>query len=96
MVAVALFFMGQFALFTYLRPFLETVTRRERLDPLAHPAGHRRGGPRRDYLIGSVLARGLYRTLIAIPLAMAAIAVALIVLGALAAGRGRACSAAGA
>ena len=27
MLAVALFFMGQFALFTYLRPFLETVTR---------------------------------------------------------------------
>src|SRR5882762_2767021 len=27
MVAVAFFFMGQFALFTYVRPFLETVTR---------------------------------------------------------------------
>jgi predicted MFS family arabinose efflux permease len=26
MAAVSLFFMGQFALFTYLRPFLETVT----------------------------------------------------------------------
>src|SRR5205085_10650296 len=26
MLAVALFFMGQFALFTYLRPFLETIT----------------------------------------------------------------------
>jgi hypothetical protein len=26
MAAVGLFFMGQFALFTYLRPFLETVT----------------------------------------------------------------------
>ena len=25
-IAVCLFFMGQFALFTYLRPFLETVT----------------------------------------------------------------------
>jgi predicted MFS family arabinose efflux permease len=27
MAAVSIFFMGQFALFTYLRPFLETVTR---------------------------------------------------------------------
>ena len=27
MLAVAFFFMGQFALFTYVRPFLETVTR---------------------------------------------------------------------
>ena len=27
MIAVAFFFMGQFALFTYVRPFLETVTR---------------------------------------------------------------------
>ena len=27
MLAVAVFFMGQFALFTYLRPFLETVAR---------------------------------------------------------------------
>ena len=27
MAAVSVFFMGQFALFTYLRPFLETVTR---------------------------------------------------------------------
>src|SRR5919202_45059 len=27
MAAAALFFLGQFALFTYLRPFLETVTR---------------------------------------------------------------------
>ena len=27
MLAVGVFFMGQFALFTYLRPFLETVTR---------------------------------------------------------------------
>lgn len=26
MLAVGTFFMGQFALFTYLRPFLETVT----------------------------------------------------------------------
>jgi predicted MFS family arabinose efflux permease len=27
MAACALFFMGQFELFTYIRPFLETVTR---------------------------------------------------------------------
>ena len=47
MAAVALFFMGQFALFTYLRPFLETVTRVNVSTLIASAAGHGRRRPAR-------------------------------------------------
>jgi predicted MFS family arabinose efflux permease len=81
MAAVSLFFMGQFSLFTYLRPFLETVTHvgvstlsfMLLLVGLAGFAG--------TTFIGGFLNEGLYRTLVVIPLVMAAIAVALVVAG---------------
>jgi predicted MFS family arabinose efflux permease len=77
MLAVALFFMGQFALYTYLRPFLETVTRVDvsRLSLILLVIGG--AGVLGTYLIGLVLRTRLYSLLIVTPLAMAAIGVAL-------------------
>ncbi|KQT36014.1 MFS transporter [Methylophilus sp. Leaf414] len=75
------FFMGQFTLFTYLRPFLETVT---------HVHGHQISyillligimGFLGTIVIGSFLNRGFYKTLVSLPLIMAAIAVMLILYG---------------
>lgn len=81
MAAVSLFFMGQFALFTYVRPFLEATTHVDAstlsLVLLAIGAAGFVG----TTVIGWFLSRNLYRTLIAIPLAMAAVAVALVLLG---------------
>jgi predicted MFS family arabinose efflux permease len=75
--ACGLFFMGQFALFTYLRPFLETVTHAgvSTLSTLLLIVGV--AGFAGTTLIGRFLENGLYLTVIAIPLLMAAIAVAL-------------------
>ncbi len=81
MAAVALFFLGQFTLFTYLRPYLETVTG---VSPsvlslmllimgIAGFAG--------TTLIGAFLKNSLHRTLIIIPILMALIAAALIIAG---------------
>ncbi|MEN4919168.1 MFS transporter [Achromobacter spanius] len=81
MAASSLFFMGQFALFTYVRPFLETVTHVQvpALSLMLLAIGI--AGLVGTILIGSVLKRGFYQTLVAIPVVMAAIAVALIVFG---------------
>lgn len=81
MAAVALFFLGQFALFTYLRPFLETVTRVDvsTLSLMLLLSGG--AGVLGTWLIGLVLRTRLYSALIASGIAMAAIAVALTVLG---------------
>lgn len=81
MAACGIFFMGQFALFTYVRPFLETVTR------VSVPAlslillGIGTAGFTGTLLISGALRSGFYRTLIAIPFLMAAVAVALTVVG---------------
>ena len=82
MLAVGVFFAGQFALFTYLRPFLETVTRvsETALSLVLLVIGV--AGFIGTMLIGAVLKRGLYRTLAAAPVLMAAIALALIAVGA--------------
>lgn len=74
MAACGLFFMGQFALFTYVRPFLETVTLVSApvLSLLLLIVGV--AGFVGTLLIGGVLQSGFYRTLIAIPLVMALIA----------------------
>jgi predicted MFS family arabinose efflux permease len=82
MVASSLFFMGQFTLFTYLRPFLEAVTQVApgTLSLLLLVVGI--AGFVGTTLIGGLLKDGLYRTLVAIPLILAAIAVALIAFGA--------------
>lgn len=81
MLAVAGLFMGQFALFTYLRPFLETVTRVDvsTLSALLLLVGVT--GVIGTYLIGFVLKSRLYSLLVAMPLAMAALALALIAFG---------------
>jgi predicted MFS family arabinose efflux permease len=81
MLAVALFFMGQFALYTYLRPFLETVTRVDAstLSLILLIIGG--AGLLGTYLIGMILGTRLHGVLAAMPLAMAAIAVALAVVG---------------
>jgi predicted MFS family arabinose efflux permease len=81
MAAVALFFMGQFALFTYLRPFLETVTQvgTSTLSLMLLVIGV--AGFIGTIVIGGLLKEGLYRTLVVIPVAMAALAVALLAFG---------------
>jgi len=82
MAAVGLFFMGQFALFTYLRPFLESVTGVDvsTLSLMLLALGI--AGFVGTTVVGTVLKRSLYGTLALIPVAMAAIAVALVVVGA--------------
>src|SRR5215218_3248226 len=81
MLAVTIFFLGQFALFTYLRPFLETVTRVgvSTLSLLLLLMGA--AGLLGTWLIGVLLRTRLHGLLIAMPLAMAAIALTLTVLG---------------
>jgi predicted MFS family arabinose efflux permease len=81
MVAVSLLFMGQFALFTYLRPFLETVTGvgPSTLSLILLVIGV--AGFIGTTLIGALLKDSLYRTLVASPLVMAAVALALPVVG---------------
>ncbi|GGE40215.1 transcription regulatory protein OpdE [Agaricicola taiwanensis] len=77
LVAVSLFFMGQFALFTYLRPFLEAAAHVDVpiLSLLLLLMGVT--GFIGTILIGSFLTSRLYQTLIALPVLMAAIASAL-------------------
>ena len=81
MAACGAFFMGQFALFTYVRPFLETVTQVSvsTLSLILLVIGV--AGFIGTVLIGSVLRRGLYGALITIPVLMAGIVVALIPFG---------------
>jgi predicted MFS family arabinose efflux permease len=83
MTSIFLLFGGQFALFTYLRPFLEQVSGYSvpalsaalLLMGLAGVAG--------TWCIGHLLRRSLYPVVIAIPLAMAAIAVILVMAAAI-------------
>lgn len=81
MAAVAFLFMGQFALFTYLRPFLESVNRVDvpKLSILLLIIGV--SGLAGTLMIGAVLAKSLYRVLIAIPVLMAGIAIVLLACG---------------
>ncbi|MDQ2139952.1 MFS transporter [Alcaligenaceae bacterium B3P038] len=81
MAGCGAFFMGQFALFTYLRPFLETVTHVSvsTLSLLLLVIGV--AGFVGTLVIGSIIKRSVYGPLIGIPIAMAAIALALIPLG---------------
>jgi len=82
MAGCGAFFMGQFALFTYLRPFLETVTHvgASTLSLVLLAIGV--AGFIGTTLIGTVIKRGLYGTLIVIPILMAMIALTLIPFGA--------------
>jgi predicted MFS family arabinose efflux permease len=76
--AVALLFMGQFSLFTYLRPYLETVTRVDVsvLSIILLVIGV--AGLVGTTLVGSLLAKGLHRVLVGIPLVMSGIALTLL------------------
>ncbi|MGO3666719.1 MAG: MFS transporter [Vreelandella alkaliphila] len=81
MMAVGIFFMGQFALFTYVRPFLETVTGVDvpMLSLILLVLGI--AGLVGTMLIGGFIKKGLYRILVVIPLLMAATALALVAFG---------------
>lgn len=74
MAAVGLLFMGQFALFTYLRPFLEQVTGVSVSLLSAILLGMGAAGFAGTWLIGRVVAWNLFATLIAAPVVMAGIA----------------------
>lgn len=81
MAAIMLLFMGQFAVFTYLRPFLEDVTGVSvtTLSLMLLLLGA--SGLLGTYLIGGLLQKRIYACLIAIPLVMAVLAAALAGLG---------------
>ncbi|SQI41433.1 Purine ribonucleoside efflux pump nepI [Leminorella richardii] len=81
LLACGLFFMGQFSLFTYVRPFLETVTQVEidTLTLILLTIGV--AGFIGTLVISVFLKAGFYPTLTVIPLLMAAIAGTLILLG---------------
>lgn len=81
LAAVALLFMGQFALFTYLRPFLEGVTQLSVSLLSLVLLGMGGAGLIGTWLIGRAVTRSLSVTLIVAPLAMAAIAIGLIAFG---------------
>ena len=81
MMACGLFFMGQFTLFTYVRPFLETITRvnASGLSLILLTIGA--AGFVGTLVVSTFLNAKFYPTLMAIPLLMAAIAVSLIMTG---------------
>jgi predicted MFS family arabinose efflux permease len=81
MLAVSMLFMGQFGLFTYVRPFLETVTRVDisTLSLVLLVIGV--GGFIGTTVISRFLQWNFYRTLTLIPMLMALIAVALTIFG---------------
>ena len=81
MAACGAFFMGQFAFFTYVRPFLETVTRVSVSTLSFILLGIGVAGFVGTAIVGRFLGPWLYRSLIAIPILMAAVAVTLIPLG---------------
>jgi len=83
MLAASLLFMGQFGLFTYIRPFLETVTQvQETMIPLIL-LGIGIAGFIGTALIGHVLQSWFYLTLIIIPVLMAGLAIGLVAFGGL-------------
>ncbi|UTL83594.1 MFS transporter [Pseudomonas putida] len=81
MAAVAFLFMGQFTLFTYLRPFLETVTHVDvpTLSLLLLVIGA--AGLVGTMVVGTLVGRYLNRVLLGVPLIMTAIAFAVIMVG---------------
>lgn len=81
MMACAAFFMGQFALFTYVRPFLERVTHAGASAVPWVMLAIGVSGFVGTLAIGAFIRRGLYRTLVILPALMALIAVTLVPLG---------------
>lgn len=78
MLSTLLLFIGQFALFTYLRPFLESVTKVdiEMLSLILLAIGV--SGLLGTSMVGYLMKNGLYGALISIPLVMVLIVIALI------------------
>jgi len=78
LVSIAFFYAGQFALFTYVRPFLETVPQitPERLSLVLLTPGM--AGVVGSAVISRVIRAGLYRSLIGAPLLLALVALAFI------------------
>lgn len=81
MLATALFFMGQFTLFTYLRPFLETVTGVAVSNLTAMLLMLGVAGFVGTAIIGKPLERALYPVLIAWPILLACVGAGLIAFG---------------
>jgi predicted MFS family arabinose efflux permease len=83
MASILMLFMGQFALFTYLRPFLESVTGVgiSALSAILLVMGL--AGVAGTWCIGRLLGTRLFSILIVIPLVMSILAVGLIALGAM-------------
>jgi predicted MFS family arabinose efflux permease len=81
MASILLLFMGQFALFTYLRPFLEDVTGVSVSALSAILLAMGLAGVAGTWVVGHLLETRLYSIVIAIPLVMALLAAALIGLG---------------
>lgn len=81
MMALAAFFGAQFTLFTYLRPYLETVTSVSVTTLSAILLVMGVAGLAGTYLIGRLLSRSLYGLLIGMPMAMALIAFGLTAFG---------------
>lgn len=81
MIAVSLFFMGQFTLFTYVRPFLEDVAHVDvsTLSLILLLMGI--SGFIGTVLIGAMLKKSVYPVLIVTPLLMALLAFGLLMLG---------------
>ncbi|RRH96008.1 MFS transporter [Mesorhizobium tamadayense] len=83
MASIMMLFMGQFALFTYLRPFLENVTHLDIAALSATLLAIGLASVAGTWCIGRLLHSRLFSVLVVIPLVMAVLAVALIVLGAM-------------
>lgn len=81
MLSVGLFFMGQFALFTYLRPFLEAVTELSVSTLSLFLLVLGLAGLAGTYVIGLLLKRSLYGLPVGMPVAMACVAVGLVAFG---------------
>lgn len=81
MISSGLFFMGQFTLFTYIRPFMETITKMNvpLISFVLLFAGF--SGCIGTFLIGFFIKKSLYRTLFTIPVFMAVLALLLVSLG---------------
>jgi predicted MFS family arabinose efflux permease len=81
LAASSMMFMGQFALFTYVRPFLESVTQVHGITLSFALLVTGVAGFIGTLLVGRVLQWGFYQTLVVIPLLMAATALGLIAAG---------------
>lgn len=81
MLAISLFFMGQFSLYTYVRPFLETITRVDISTLSLILLGIGVMGFIGTTVINTFLKRRFNATLIIIPIMMAVIALSLVFFG---------------